>query len=179
MNISIDTKVLKEKHLTMGEFLVMLMGFYNIKYKDCFDELISRQIIAKNLFDKDSMVLSDNTRNLVSNILIMSDKRITNSNIDFISLAERLQNLYPKGCKSGTTYSWRGDTEEIAQKLRALVVVHNFSFTEEDAVKATKEYVDSYGESYDKMQLLKYFILKTSKDGEIDSMFMTIIENNR
>lgn len=163
----------------MGEFLVMLMGFYNIKYKDCFDELISRQIIAKNLFDKDSMVLSDNTRNLVSNILIMSDKRITNSNIDFISLAERLQNLYPKGCKSGTTYSWRGDTEEIAQKLRALVVVHNFSFTEEDAVKATKEYVDSYGESYDKMQLLKYFILKTSKDGEIDSMFMTIIENNR
>lgn len=179
MNISIDTKVLQEKHLTMGEFLVMLMGFYNIKYKDCFDKLISKHIISRNLFDKDSMVLSDNTRNLVTNILTMSDKRVVSSGINFNTLAERLQNLYPKGCKSGTTYPWRGDTEEIAQKLRTLMVVHNFSFTEEEAIRATEEYIESYGESNDKMQLLKYFILKTKRDGEIDSMFMTIIENNR
>lgn len=162
----------------MGEFLVMLMGFYNVRYKDCFDDLVSKGIIYKNVFDKDSMVLSDNTRNLITNILMKSDKRITSSSIDFTALAKKLQDIYPSGCKSGTTYSWRGDTEAIADKLRALVVVHHFIFTEEEAIKATKEYVGSF-ENKEDMQLLKYFILKTKRDGEVDSMFMTIIENNR
>ena len=90
-----------------------------------------------------------------------------------------MQDIFPQGCKSGTTYSWRDKTETVAQKLRALVVIHHFSFTKEEALKATKEYVDSFSEDKEKMQLLKYFILKTHNDKSIDSMFMTIIENNR
>jgi len=179
MDITINNEVLKKEHLTMGEFLVMLMGFYNVRYKDCFDSLVDKKIIYKNVFDKDDMVLSDNTRNLITNILMKSDKRMSNSNIDFTKLAKKLQDLYPTGCKSGTTYSWRDNTETIADKLRALVVVHHFSFTEEEAIKATKEYVSFFGEDKGNMQLLKYFILKTKKDGDIESMFMTIIENNR
>ena len=88
---------------------------------------------------------------------------------------------YPNGIKPGTTYYWRGTKEEIAQKLRILVVKYNFQFTEEEAIAATEEYVNSF-KDYKHMKLLKYFLLKTLvSDGriEIDSPFMSIIENNR
>lgn len=157
----------------------MLFGYCNVKYKENFDKLVEKGIISKNLFDKDSMVLSNNTRNLVTSILLKSDNRVKESTIDFTELAKKLQDIFPQGCRSSTTYSWRDKTETIAQKLRALVVIHHFSFTEEEAIRATKEYVDSFNEDKEKMQLLKYFILKTHSDKNIDSMFMTIIENNR
>lgn len=179
MKITIDTEVLQSNNLTFGEFLVMLMGYYDTTYKDNFDKLIEKGIINRNLFDKDAMVLSNNTRNLVTSILLKSDNRVKESAIDFTELAKKLQDIFPQGCRSGTTYSWRDKTETIAQKLRALVVVHHFSFTGKEAIKATKEYVDSFGEDKEKMQLLKYFILRTHNDKDIDSMFMTIIENNR
>lgn len=179
MKITIDTEVLQGNNITFGEFLVMLMGYYDTTYKDNFDKLIEKGIINRNLFDKDAMVLSNNTRNLVTSILLKSDNRVKESAIDFTELAKKLQDIFPQGCRSGTTYSWRDKTETIAQKLRALVVVHHFSFTEKEAIKATKEYVDSFGEDKEKMQLLKYFILRTHNDKDIDSMFMTIIENNR
>ena len=107
-----------------------------------------------------------------------SDIKVISSGLDFNTLAARLQGIYPSGIKSGTTYNWRGSNEDIAQKLRTLIAKYNFFFTEEEAVKATKKYVDSF-ENKEKMQLLKYFILKTKNDGTIDSMFMTIIENDR
>lgn len=179
MKITIDTEVLQGNNITFGEFLVMLMGYYDTKYKDNFDKLIEKGVINRNLFDKDAMVLSNNTRNLVTSILLKSDNRVKESAIDFTELAKKLQGIFPQGCRPGTTYSWRDKTETIAQKLRALVVVHHFSFTEKEAIKATKEYVDSFGEDKEKMQLLKYFILRTHNDKDIDSMFMTIIENNR
>ena len=179
MKITIDTEILQRNNLSLGEFLVMLFGYCNVKYKENFDKLVEKNIISKNLFDKDSMVLSNNTRNLVTSILLKSDNRVEESTIDFTELAKKLQDIFPQGYRSGTTYSWRDKTETIAQKLRALVVIHHFSFTEEEALRATKEYVDSFNEDKEKMQLLKYFILKTHSDKNIDSMFMTIIENNR
>jgi len=183
MKITINTEVLQRHNLTFGEFLVMLMGYYDIKYKESLDDLVRDKVIQLNVFNKDELVLSNNTRDLVTKILLESDDKVRESNIDFTLLAEKLQAIYPSGCKAGTSHSWRGETEDIAQKLRALVVMHHFSFTEEEAIKATEEYVESYGEECQHMQLLKYFILRTKRQDddsvEIDSMFMTIIENNR
>ena len=173
MKITIDTEILQRSNLSLGEFLVMLFGYCSVKYKENFDKLVEKGIINKDLFDKDSMILSNNTKNLITSILLKSDNRIKESTIDFTELAKKLQDIFPQGCKSGTTYSWRDKTETVAQKL------HHFSFTKEEALKATKEYVDSFSEDKEKMQLLKYFILKTHNDKSIDSMFMTIIENNR
>ena len=183
MKITINTEVLKKQHLTMGDFLVMLIGYYGINYKDTLDKLIRAGTLEKNVFNPYDMVLSNNIKNLVAGILLESDERVSSLGIDFESLARKLQDLFPKGCKSGTSYFWRGKTDEIAQSLRALVARHGFTFTEEEAIQATEKYVDSYGEEHQHMQLLKYFILKTRKQdgGSIDasSMLMTIIENNR
>ena len=183
MKITINTEVLKKLHLTMGDFLVMLIGYYDVNYKDTLDKLIRDGTLEKNVFNPYDMVLSNNTKNLVAGILLESDERANSLGIDFETLAEKLQDIYPDGVKPGTTYCWRGDTTTIAMKLRALVAKHGFAFTEEEAVKATKEYVDTFKDKDPKqMSLLATFILKTKRqpDGnEVDSMFMTIIENNR
>lgn len=179
MKITIDTEILQRNNFTLGEFLVMLFGYCDVKYKKNFDKLVEKSIISKNLFDKDSMVLSNNTRNLIAKVLIESDAKVMGYDLNFEELAKKLQGIYPKGNKQGTTYTWRDNTAVIAFKLRTLVAKYGFIFTEDEAIKATKEYVESFEDDNKNMKLLKYFILRTSKDDDIDSMFMTIIENNR
>lgn len=179
MKFTVNTDVLQHEHLTMGEFLVLLIGYYSVNYKECLDRLITNKLVSTNVFNPNEIVLSNNTKDLVTSILVSSDDKITNSNIDYTALAKKLQALYPKGNKSGTSYSWISLTPLIAQKLRTLVVEYNFSFTEQEALRATEEYVKSFSDDKSHMQLLKYFILKTSKNNNMESMFMTIIENNR
>lgn len=182
MQITINTDVLYEEHLSLGEFLIMLMGFHEINYEESLHSLLSKGIVQPNVFHKMSVVLSNNTKNLVARILTKSNGKVAHSSINFTALAQKLQALYPSGIKPGTTYPWQGSTEEVAQKLRSLVAVCNFSFSEEEAVKAAQEYVGSFSDDTQHMQLLKYFILKTgdgNKQDNINSLFMTIIENNR
>ena len=179
MKFTVNTDVLQHEHLTIGDFLVLLIGYYGVNYKECLDKMLTNKLINTNVFNPNEIVLSNNTKDLVTSILISSDDRIINSGIDYTSLAQKLQALYPQGCKSGTTYSWTDKTSLIMQKLCALVVKYNFLFTEQEALRATEEYVKSFSDDKSHMQLLKYFILKTSKNNDMESMFMTIIENNR
>lgn len=180
MKITINTEVLQRENLTLGDFLVLLIGYYDIDYKECLDSLVNKGVVQPNLFNRMDIVLSDNTRDRVAYILTKSDEKVKSSGINFDSLAAKLQNIYPAHKKEGTSYEWRGKTTEIAQKLRTLVAWYDFQFTEQEALNATKEYVDSFDGDWTKMQLLKYFILRTDgKNGNISSQFMTIIENNR
>lgn len=183
MKISINTNVLKKYNLSLGEFLVLLMGHYGESYISSYDSLVEKGLAGKNLFKEFTPVLSDNTKNLIAKVLMESDDRAINSGIDFESLARTLQQVYPDGIKPGKTYSWRGNIEEIAQKLRVLVVKYNFLFTEEEAIRATQEYVDSFKEPYQYMHTLRNFLLYTTKDSqghyEMESIFMNVIEENR
>lgn len=180
MKITINTEVLQRENLSLGDFLVLLIGYNDMDYKESFDKLVNRGIIQPNVFKKTSMVLSNNTKDYISKLLMDSDDKIVNSGFDFDHLARKLQDIYPQGLKPGTTYSWKGSTEIITHKLKTLVVKYNFPFTEEEAIRATKEYVSSFGKDNKKMSLLKNFILTTKFDShEMNSMFMTIIENNR
>ena len=181
MKLTINTEVLQREHLSLPEFLTLLMGFYDIDYKKIYDDLITKNIIEPNLYNS-SVVLSNNTKDLVARLLLESDDKVFNSGIDFNALAEKLQAIYPEGNKPGSTYKWRSTTDTIAQKLRTLIATHNFLFTEEEAINATKAYVSSFTDTKP-MQLLRYFLLRTIRDSqgniEIESQFMTIIENNR
>lgn len=182
MKLTINSKVLEKYNLTFGEFLVMLIGYFGTDYDEFYDRLVKKGFVEPNVFKKCSVVLSDNSKNMVAEILMSSDDKAINSGIDFESVAKAMQMAYPDGKKAGTTYDWRGNTAEIAQKLRTLVVKHNFIFTEKEAIAAVREYVNSYKPPYADMRLLKYFILKTAYSNgniEVNSDFMTIIENNR
>lgn len=184
MKIPINTNVVKRHGLALDELLTLLLGYYHVNYADVLKRLEEKGLVLKDVFDSTGMVLSDNTMNLVAKILIESDEKLEKCSIkDFDGLAEKLQRCYPEGVKDNTTHPWRGDREEIAQKLRILVSRFNFDFTEREAIKATKEYVKSFKPPYKGMKLLRSFVLKTIKSvkgpSDIDSLFMTIIENNR
>ena len=181
MKLTINTEVLSKYNLSLNEFLLLLLGYYNTDYIDVFNDLVSRGLIEENVFKNVSAILSDNTKNLIAKILIESDDKAANSGLDFEDIALKMMSCYPSGNKPGTTYKWQGTVEDIAQRLRTLVVTYDFDFTEEEAVRATEEYV-SHFKNYKEMSLLRNFIFKVVKEGDeksINSSFMTIIENLR
>lgn len=184
MKLTIDTDVLKKYDITLGQFVVLLASYYNLNYEKLMDELLYKDLAGKNVFKNFPPVISDNTKSIIAKILIESDDKLSECSINnFEKLAEKLQEEFPKGIKPGKTYPWRSTVEEIAQKLRILVVRHNFVFTEEEAIEAVRDYVASFKAPYTHMHTLKNFILYTRKneegDYEMESIFMTIIENNR
>ena len=184
MKLSINTNVLKRYNISLEQFLVLLTSYYNLDCHKIQKELVEKGLAEKNLFNDFPPILSDNIKNLITKIIVESDDKLLSCPIkDFEDLAETLQAFYPEGIKPGKTYPWRGNTEEIALKLRTLVVKYDFSFTLEEAMEATEEYVSSFKPPYTYMHTLRNFILYTKKDEnghyEIESQFMTIIENNR
>ena len=115
---------------------------------------------------------------MIGSIIVDSDKETINREEEFLDVAQSLRELYPKGKKPGTTYMWKDSNTIIAQKLKTLVVKFGYKFTKEQAIEATRRYIESFRGDYRYMQLLKYFILKTDRStGEIRSDFMSYIDN--
>lgn len=181
MKITIDTKVLGKNKLSLGEFLVLLANFASEDLAIASKEVQAKGLASADLFDPNLLILSDNTKNLIQEILVDSSHLLDfcKGVEDFNMLAEKLRNMYPKGCKPGTIYPWSSTTKEVALKLKTLVVEHNFFFSSEEAEFAVKDYMIQCRDHKKDMQLLKNFILKTYSDGNISSLFMTIIENRR
>lgn len=181
MRITIDSNVLKKYDLTVEEFLLLYLSAKKVDIHESLESLVNKGIADWNLFSGTQLILSDNTKELLSSVIIDSDTKVIDRDSEFLSLAEKLQEVYPKGRKPGTTYMWRGSKAEIAKKLKTLVVKYHYDFTEEQAISATKNYVASFNGDYTKMRLLKYFILKVDRDADGNAIivtdFMSQIEN--
>lgn len=182
MKLTIDQTILDKNGLTLEEFLVLYLNAKDVDIGAISQSLVAKGLADKDLFSSGKLVISDKVKDLVSTISIESDKNIINKDSEFTELATELREIYPAGRKEGTSYMWRGTTAEIAKKLKTLVVKYGYSFSREDAIKATKEYVSSFNGNYRYMQLLKYFILKSVKDADdnvdIKSELMSLIENS-
>jgi hypothetical protein len=180
MNISINEEVLSKWNLSLQEFLFLLFNMKEGDVNSCISSLIKKGWVDQNLFDSTKVVISNNRKEDITTILVDSEK--VEAKFEFEELADKLREIFPKGKKPGTTYMWRDTTAVIAKKLKILVTKYNCKFTEEQAIKATKAYVNSFGGNYKYMQLLKYFILKTptnaSGDVELRSDFMSYVDNS-
>lgn len=174
--VSINKDVLEKNNLSMDEFLVLLLTYNKANIREVKQSLVEKGLADFSVFD-DELVISSATKDLITSISIDSDVKVLSKDKEFRELADKLKELFPKGKKAGTTYMWRDSTAVIARKLKTLVVKYDYQFTEEQAIKATKAYVESFNGDYTYMQLLKYFILKSLPDGEIKSDFMSYIEN--
>ena len=174
--VSINKDVLGKNNLSMDEFLVLLLTYNKANIQEVKQSLVEKGLADFSVMDNE-LVISNVTKDLITSVTIDSDKAVISKDKEFRELAEKLKELFPKGKKAGTTYMWRDSTAVIARKLKTLVVKYEYEVTEEQALKATKSYVESFNGDYTYMQLLKYFILKTLPDGEIKSDFMSYIEN--
>lgn len=98
-------------------------------------------------------------------------------------IAKAIIACYPLGTREGTSKQWRGNEKEIADRLRLLQERNDFTFTKEEAVKATEEYVKSFNGQYTYMMFLKYFVIKIKYDEKgnsvIESALQDYIENTR
>jgi hypothetical protein len=174
--VSINKDVLEKYNLSMDEFLVLLLTYNKANIQEVKQSLVEKGLADFSVFD-DELVISSATKDLITSVSIDSDVKVLSKDKEFRELADKLKELFPKGKKAGTTYMWRDSTAVIARKLKTLVVKYDYQFTEEQAIRATKAYVESFNGDYTYMQLLKYFILKSLPDGEIKSDFMSYIEN--
>lgn len=174
----VNEKILQDYDLTLNEFLVLFLCSEECNYTNTIKSLIDKGLVYKDLYNSNSAVVSNEIKDLIAEIIISSDKKVINSESEFNNLARKLREIYPEGKKPGTTYYWRDSTSVIAKKLKTLVAKFDFHFTEEEAIEATKKYVEDHKNDDKYMHLLKYFILKTDTvTGECKSEFMSIIEN--
>ena len=181
MKWTIDSDIVSKHNLTMDEFIYLVFLARGGDVMEYTSSLMKRGWIDKNIFKPEQIILTLKTKEIIQEILLDSDKQVKGNQDKFISIANKLRELFPKGNKAGTNYSWRGSTAEIAKKLKNLVVKYKCNFTEDEAVEATKAYIDSFNGNYKYMKLLKYFLLKTpvnnNGDVEVESEFMTYLEN--
>lgn len=180
MKLIVDSNVCESKGLTLEEFIVLYLNSKNVDINKTINSLIEKKIAGKDLFNPNAVVLSSNSRKLLEEIILDSDKTVASNTKRLENLAEKLRELYPEGKKSGTQYYWRDSNSVIVKKLKALVKKYGDCFTDEQAVNATRKYVESFNGNYQFMQLLKYFISKNVvKGGEVEetSQLLSYIEN--
>ena len=178
MNISVSEEVLKKYGLSLNEFLLLYLCSRETDINNVANSLVEKRLADKSLKEEFVVVVSDNIKELIATILVDSAKVVLNKNSDFMELADKMREIFPAGRKPDTTSYWRDSTQLITRKLSTLVTKFDISFTEEEALTATRRYVESFNGDYRFMQLLKYFILKTDKNtGEIKSEFMSLLQN--
>lgn len=185
MDFHINKEILAKSGISVDMAFYLASIYFDKPYTyDTFDLASKQGLITYNHLDRYNLPIQPKlTREgveLVESIFLNSefkgDKGIDTDRYD--ELADKLRELYPKGRKEGTSYLWRDSHAKIANKLRTLVKKYNFKFTDEQAISATKRYIESFNGNYSYMQLLKYFILKKDKDtGEENSQLMSYIEN--
>ena len=141
-------------NIDMFEFFVLML----IKNEKNIDTILYDLKTKYLLYDNNT--LTDKGKSIVQKVNVDNylNSKIEKDNIK--DLASELQKLFPAGKKPGTNYYWRGFKQEIIKKLETISNKFDFEFTKEQAINATKRYVDSFNGDYRYMQLLKYFILK-------------------
>lgn len=182
MTIEVNEDILRKYKLNAAQYLLLWAFMESTDIKTDFQNLVDRKIIQE---EEDTFCIVPEEASVVENIHLKSLKKDTRGDDYYTDLAIALKNVYPKGRKPGTNTMWRGNTVEIIKKLKTLESVYHFEFTFDQAVEATKKYVESFNGNYDKMRVLKYFLLKTVSETDEDgkakntvvSDFMTFVEN--
>ena len=174
--IIIPSKKLLELNLSVEQFLYLVLlkrKFNNIPFHNML--IYNKQIEYK---DGEFHVLDEELDKLletVCNSKVFSDE----NEKKFLPIAEKLQQIYPKGFKPDTTTVWRGNKTDICTRLAKLEEETGIDLNEELLVKATQLYVDSFGDNRQKMRILPYFIYKNEiKNGQYEfcSDLLSIIQ---
>lgn len=136
------------------------------------------QHVCYSLIEAGRQALADNC---VSNrnILKTANKDSIKKRCD--ALAPRLMEIYPVGKKPGTSNQWRGYTGGVSEKLQKILLNGN-EFTDDEAIEATKAYVDGFNGMYTNMRTLPYFLGKNEiVGGEVKKTcdFMSYVEDIR
>lgn len=186
MKFYIDTDECVKLNLPVSTALYLAALYY----KECinrntFEESLSRGLVNFSGYDKFyepmKVTITQQGVDFVESIFLNSEFKPKEKEVDrFEELATKLRELFPKGKKPGTSIMWRGSNYEIVKKLKTLIKKTGAEFTDEQAIEATKKYIESFNGNYAYMQVLPYFILKQVPVNGIyeeKSQLLSYIEN--
>ena len=156
MKITIDEKKCLKYKLTFKEFLAALT-IKNLKDpKSVIDTLVNRNILD---IKDDKYVVTDKWSEILDKILTESGGT-EKTDAEFIEMAKKMRELYPEGKMLGTTYFYRCNNKEVANKLKRFFIQYGDKYTEQDILDATQRFVAAFKGNYKYLPLLKYFISK-------------------
>lgn len=167
--------------VTQEELGIVLLvnAFSQTKFKN-FGKFVNQtlsKLIEKGLAEaeKGTVALTDKAQTVID--CIESEQKVH----DFPALAQKMRELFPAGSQPGTGYLWRCSTSQVIERLQVLIKKKGDTFTDDEAIAATKAYVESY-KGDRKIRTLKYFIFKNEVRGgkeEMDSDLLDYIDNIR
>lgn len=185
MKFTIDTDKIKNSGMSISEFLFTLSCYLEdpitqnsyvvphgndyVRYEDVTEDL-----------KPDKFKINPRGEDYIQGVLAdtkLEDQEVIDS---YDEIASAMIDLFPKGRKEGTNYLWRDSKLSISRRLKTLATKYGVSFTKDQAIKATNDYIKSFNGFYKNMRLLKYFIYKIEiKDGkeELCSDFAAFLEN--
>ena len=134
--------------------------------------------ISWSLLEKGKLLLAENCVQ-EKPVLKRVNNRAVKARCD--ALALKLMELYPAGKKPGTNNQWRGYKGGVSEKLQKLIASGEV-FTDEEAISATKAYIDGFNGMYTNMRILPYFLGKNEiVGGEVKKTcdFMSYVEDMR
>lgn len=187
MKFYIDTDECKKLKIPVSTALYLAAFYYDEAINEnTFKEAVSRGLVNFSGYDiryqPQDVKITQQGIDFVESIFLNSEFRLPYSKEDrYEELAEKLRELFPKGRKPGTNLMWKGSVFEVTKKLKTLVKKTKAEFTNEQAIEATKKYIESFNGTYNYMQVLPYFILKqVPVNGvyEERSQLLSYIENN-
>jgi predicted RNA binding protein YcfA (HicA-like mRNA interferase family) len=166
MKITIDDEVILKEGFTIQEFFTCLALAES-------DDMSVKQMLRQ--LDKKGWVFTDengnvkpyqNIRDKIRDVLLHSETSIP-YRTKLKMLADRLRPLYPTGMKPETNSMWRGGRGGVAKRLEIFYKEFNEdnSYSEDDIVEATSQYISSFNGNYRFMRTLENFIYK---DGDSD-----------
>jgi hypothetical protein len=156
MKITIDEKKCLKYKLTFKEFLAALT-IKNLKDpKSVIDTLVNRDVLD---IKDDKYVVTDKWSETLDKILTESGGT-EKTDEEFIEMAKKMRELYPEGKMLGTTYFYRCNNKEVANKLKRFFIQYGDKYTEQDILDATQRFVAAFKGNYKYLPLLKYFISK-------------------
>ena len=182
MKFTIDKEACSKNGMSLGEILALIAISNDVDIGKSTSILVSTGLVT-SAGSGSKLRLTKKGIESLNNTIIDSASSDKDEDERLETLANKLRELYPAGRKEGTSYMWRGTTAEIVRKLKTLQLKYKFTFTDEQAIKATSEYIKAFNGNYRFMQLLKYVMLKTARDEdgniEVKSEFMSLIENEK
>lgn len=185
MKVCINTKECKKENIPIDVMMYALAAYLGTPVNsNTFEEACKRGLILYDGFtlmrEPINLRLTETGNELIERILLNSEYASTPENEQFFkNLAQKMREIYPEGKKPGTKLMWRDSEAIIVKKLQTVMKKYGVTFTEEEALDATRRYVNSFTDTT-MMHILRYFILKRDRNtGEETSQFLSYLENKR
>ena len=180
MKITIDEGVCEKNGIEVGELLMILIIKLGNNVSELCTQMLNKEIIVTDNNVSGNYLITQRWNDIAETVLLDSDKdRQSGDRLE--NLVIQLQAIFPEGKKEGTSQYWRGNKREILLRLKKFFKLYDNTYTDEQILNATKNYVTNFNGNYNYMRGLKYFIWKDEKklheDGKIGVVEVSDLAN--